>query len=209
MGNVEGPIGVVTGLQSEAGLARHLPNAIVLCLGPGPAKAREAAQRLVSRGAGALMSFGVAGGLDPALLSGDLVAAPTALALTLKAKAETITTVTDPALTPEDKAALFLTSGASAVDMETSAVKGVAEAHGLPFMMVRAICDTADDTIPQIALKGVSPDGAMRPVRVATGLLTRPQDLAALLQLGRQQKRAMAALKEAVACLDRAQSIDI
>lgn len=200
MGHVA-TLGIVTGLQVEADIARAVPNARVLCLGPGPIKALQAAEALVEQGVTTLMSFGIAGGLDPALEPGDLVAAPTDLARRVGARAETIATVTDPAITPQDKAALYARSRASAVDMETSAVRDVATAHNLPFQILRAICDTAGDSIPQIALKGVSPTGETRAARVAAGLLTRPQDLAALITLGKRQNAALAALRGAVKTL--------
>lgn len=198
VGDTPRPIGIVTGLQVEADIARGIPHSIVLCLGPGPSKALQAGEMLVERGARSLMSFGVAGGLDPALQAGDVIASPAKLAEAFGAKTSAITTVADPALTPEDKAVLFEKSEASAVDMESSAVEAAAAAASVPYYFIRAICDEAGDTIPQIALKGVSPDGRTRPIRVAAGLATRPQDLAALLHLGRQQKKALAALKRHV-----------
>lgn len=197
MGHVTAPLGVVTGLQVEADIARAIPGSIVLCLGPGPGQAHQAATQLVQRGARALMSFGVAGGLDPALAPGDLVCAPASLAKLLDAKGSSLTTVEVPALTPDEKSALHTQSGASAVDMESSSVAAVAQAHGLDFLCVRAICDTAGDTIPPLALKGVDALGNTRTVRVAAGLLARPQDLAALMTLGKRQKAALAALKAA------------
>lgn len=198
MGHVTRPIGVVTGLQVEADIARAIPDALVLCFGPGPAKAEQAAMALLRQGALSLMSFGIAGGLDPAFKAGDLVCSPATFAQALGASAGRIATVAEPALTRADKAALYQRSGACAVDMETSAVQGVAQAHGLPFLTLRAICDTAHDSIPRSALKGVSPDGAMQPMRVAGGLFARPQDLPALVKLGKRQKAALAALKFAV-----------
>ncbi|MEM7568758.1 MAG: nucleoside phosphorylase [Pseudomonadota bacterium] len=203
------PLGVITGLQVEARIAQDIPGALVMCLGPGPIKALQAAEALADQGAQALMSFGIAGGLDPALAAGDLVVSPQALGEPLGAKASTVATVTDPALTPEDKAALLQSSQAAAVDMETSAVQDAASARGLPFLCVRAICDEAGDTIPEIALKGVSPNGETRPVRVAAGLLTRPQDLGHLMTLGQRQKAALAALRRAVKALAYSRSSEI
>lgn len=199
MGHVVAPLGVVTGLQVEADIARAIPHSIVLCLGPGPRAAHNAATQLVQQGAQSLMSFGVAGGLDPALAPGDLVCTPESLAQRFAAKGSSITTVEAPALTPADKSALHAQSGASAVDMESGSVEAVAGAHGLEFYCIRAICDTAGDTIPPLALKGVDALGNTRAVRVAACLLTRPQDLAALLALGKCQKAALAALKLAAA----------
>jgi nucleoside phosphorylase len=145
------------------------------------------------------MSFGVAGGLDPALAPGDLVCTPESLAQRFAAKGSSITTVEAPALTPAEKSALRAQSNASAVDMESGSIEGVASAHGLAFYCVRAICDTAGDTIPPLALKGVDALGNTRAIRVAAGLVTRPQDLAALLTLGKRQKAALAALKAVAA----------
>ncbi|MGD1956815.1 MAG: hypothetical protein ACFBZ9_16585 [Sphingomonadales bacterium] len=195
-------VGIVTGLQLEAEIARGFQSADVLCLGPGPMKALQAAEHLVEKGATALMSFGIAGGLEPGLKAGDIIASPDALGAALSAKGHSIATIPDPAMTPQDKAALYKKSGACAVDMETSAVRDVAQAHGVPFLILRAICDEAGATIPDIALKGVSTDGKTQPVRVAAGLLTRPGDVPALIHLGKQQKKAVSALQNAVRMLE-------
>ena len=69
-------IGVITGLRSEAECLDVLagperPAAEVA--GANTVRARARASALVSRGCRALLSFGVAGGLDPALRAGDLV----------------------------------------------------------------------------------------------------------------------------------------
>ena len=48
----------------------------------------------------------------------------------------------------EDKAALFERTGAVAVDMESAAIAEVAEQHGLPFLAVRVVVDSAGDVLP-------------------------------------------------------------
>ena len=55
--------------------------------------------------------------------------------------------LTSPAVdgAPADKAALFRSTGAAAVDMESFAVAEVASAHRLPFIAVRVIVDRAAD----------------------------------------------------------------
>ena len=68
------PIGIVTGLQVEARLARRLSN-FVACTGGIPANVAPAAERLLASGAKCLMSFGIAGGLAPDLPPGTLIVA--------------------------------------------------------------------------------------------------------------------------------------
>lgn len=77
--------GIVAALRSEARCVPQRcspsqPDAAatrlsVLASGMGCVRAARAAQRLVSEGAGALLCFGVAGALDPALRCGDVVLA--------------------------------------------------------------------------------------------------------------------------------------
>ncbi len=74
-------LGVVTGLAFEARLIekafarRRSAMPRLACAGPGPERARAAAARLAAEGAQVLVSFGLCGGLDPALAAGDLVLA--------------------------------------------------------------------------------------------------------------------------------------
>ena len=62
---------IVAGMRAEAAL---LPRAArVVCTGGRAAQAYAEARRLLSEGAAGLLSFGIAGGLDPALAPGALV----------------------------------------------------------------------------------------------------------------------------------------
>src|SRR5581483_2441396 len=70
---VSGPrIAVVVGMRAEARLARRLGWPVVVG-GGSAAGAETAAQLAVSDGAAALVSFGLAGGLDPALRPGTIL----------------------------------------------------------------------------------------------------------------------------------------
>jgi hypothetical protein len=58
-------------MRAEAAL---LPRGVrVVCSGGRPGRAYDEARRLLGEGASALLSFGIAGGLDPALATGALV----------------------------------------------------------------------------------------------------------------------------------------
>jgi adenosylhomocysteine nucleosidase len=206
-------IGVVVGMRSEA---RIIPSGIpIACSGGRPAKARALAERLLDEGATGLMSFGVAGALGPALRPGDLLvatgvvvddhvfAAEQAWATRLlerlaQARPGLICGGQEVVATAAAKQALHARCGALAVDLESAAVAEACMAAGKPFAVLRAVADPAGRAIPALAMAGLGPDGETRPWAVAAGLLRRPQELPALLRLGGETGRALAALRAAV-----------
>jgi hypothetical protein len=103
--------------------------------------------------------------------------------------------------TPADKSAARRATGACAVDMESSAVAQVAAAHGVPFIAVRVIVDTACDGIPQ-TVAGASRAGKLRTGRLILGLLRSPLEIAPLLRLARRYRVALRSLR-AVASLGK------
>jgi adenosylhomocysteine nucleosidase len=212
-------IGVVTGLRAEARCLRGLDVAVA-CSGARPARARAEAARLIAEGAAGLVSFGLAGGLSPALASGDLVLADavvlpgggriaTDLAwrnrisarVEVAGRAPRQATVagSDRLLaTVAAKRALFEATGALAVDMESHAVAEAAHRAGLPFVVLRAIADPADQALPRAAMTALGASGEVRLLTVARALLERPGELPALLRLGRQSRRVLATLHQVV-----------
>ena len=152
--------GVVVGMSSEAAIARGLGCPVEIG-GGTPSGAEVAAERLVAKGARSLLSFGLAGGLDPAVRAGDIIV-PLAVIEGGDACA------TDPVMSEalggwfgglllagesivadiSAKRRLFVSSRACAVDLESGAVARVARRHGLPFAVLRAICDPATRALP-------------------------------------------------------------
>lgn len=208
--------GFVCGMQSEAVILRRaLKSAInplrILCFGPGQSKAREAALELAERGCTTLVSAGLAGGLDPALDAGDLVVAEHVcmpgrdawicdVEITDWLADRTgalhrggLWSVPDPVAGIEAKAALA-SQGWVAVDMESGSVANVAAEKGFRFACLRVIADTAADTIPPVALKGLDESGNRRIWPVLTGLMKSPGQLGALMALGRRSQAAHARL---------------
>jgi adenosylhomocysteine nucleosidase len=192
-------LGIVTGMPREAALLRDEP-ALVRCEGPGPERARAAAEALIAAGAEMLASFGVAGALDPRLKPGDLVVATAAIAEDgTRYEAEPrgfgirgpILTQAHPVARVAEKRRLFAATGALAVDMETAAVAAVAHRAGCSFVAVRAICDGADDALPHAAVAAMREDGRVN----ALAILARPQDWWGLFRLGRDYSRALSALR--------------
>jgi len=197
--------GLVTGLQAEARIAR--PLGAVAAGGGLPAGAAEAAERLAAQGVAALVSFGLCGGLDPALPPGAIVvprrvctahrhhATAANIAAALGGwSADRLWAGDAVVATAADKRALFAASGAVAVDLESGAVAAVAERHGLPFAVLRAVCDPAETTLPPAALLALDQAGAIGLWRVAASVIAAPGQLPALLRLARDAGRARAAL---------------
>ena len=164
----------------------------------------------------ALISFGLAGGLDPALPPGTLLVPATVLAGDGQWD-------TDPALaarlggptpgslfgngtilaTAAVKAALHARTGAVAVDLESAAVARAAARHGLPFAVLRAVCDPAGRDLPRAALAALDSEGRIGALRVAAAILARPGDIPALIALGRDAARARRALVTRVRVIGR------
>jgi adenosylhomocysteine nucleosidase len=211
-------LGIVVGLRAEARLARRLPGRVAIG-GGTRAGARQAAERLVAEGATALLSFGLAGGLDPALgagailtpglvLSGDerLVADARLIALLGGTPAGSLLDVMAVVADATAKRRLRRESGAAAVDLESGPVALAAEAHGLPFAVLRAICDPAQRTLPPAALAALDAGGGIAPWRVLASLARHPGQLPTLLALARDAAAARAALAAHLARLPGAQA---
>jgi hypothetical protein len=95
----------------------------------------------------------------------------------------------------EAKALAFRDTGAAGVDMESFAVASVARAHGLPFIVVRAILDTAGDAIPEALLRAAARGASASVARLLPELLLAPRDWLALARLARRLHRAQGALR--------------
>ena len=206
-------LGIVTGLKAEARIIERVagrdadlpwPNLGIAVSGASSRRAAELADRMLSRGADGLLSFGLAGGLDPSLKAGDIVIGDRVLApdgsdhgcehawgqaiMDLKSDipirvgniAGSEVAVTSRA----EKRTLHNSTGAIAVDMESHAVAAVAAKAGVSFMAIRAIADSASQQVPWCALSGVSASGSMRPISVLLRLLLQPWQLPTVIAFG-------------------------
>jgi len=210
-------IGIVVGLISEARIAQRAGWAVAV--GGGlPMGARRMAEGLVQDGATALISFGLAGGLDPSLEAGALVVPGAVLAqdrsfacdAELRRILEEGATQVDSLLAGEavvadaaEKARLWQQYGASAVDLESGVVAEVAEARGVPFAVLRAICDPAWRGLPRTAVEAVDQTGRVRPMKMAGMLARHPLDILGLIALGRDAARARRSLIRGAESLGR------
>lgn len=221
-------VGVVIALEAEAraltprklrlGMVEELDGGVrVHICGMGLAAASAAAQELADAGVTALAMYGVAGALDPALVSGALLcplevldqngeryATDTGWRRRLGARLgnlvlrdEALLTVRAPLLTPQSKADARRDFKAAAVDMESAAVADVARALGLPFLALRAIADSAQDSIPPPLAGAIDSWGRAQPLGMAAALLRHPTLIPRLPHLAATMNRASAALRRA------------
>lgn len=210
-------IAALTGLRAEARLLRRAAAGTSVMLdvavsGADPARAEQEAERLAHRSPRLLLSFGLAGGLDPALRSGDLVA-PREVVLpqggrlpvdpawhdTLRAAVASplsdasVAGVAAAVATADAKHDLALRSGAGIADMESHVLAVAARRHGLPVLVLRAVCDPAQQDVPEALLRLVDHRGRLR-LRLLPLLLRHP---AAAGRLAGQSRRAGRALGKA------------
>ncbi len=201
---------VVCGMDFEAKIAAAPGSEVVY--GLRGAALGAAIERKAGECAG-ILSFGVAGGLDPALAPGAVVIAtsvrdessgqsmpadPAWVRALMRALPQAVSGAlagSDTAVaTLADKAALHAASGALAVDMESHIAARIARRHGLPFAACRVVVDPATRAVPPLALAGMGSDGRTDVGAVMAGLLKSPWQLPALMRLGRDASAARGSL---------------
>lgn len=218
-------VGIVVALVSEAkALGSHsakpdciMPlsdGASLYVSGMGPKAARHAAEALVGAGATALAVFGVAGALSYQLRNGSLFcpervldeerhvyvadsAWRASMRRQLAAAEGSLLSVASPLLTYATKRAAHQHYSALAVDMESAAVAAVAQEHGLPFVVLRAIVDEVNDAIPEALNGSVDDWGRPRPLRLMASLCRKPALVSELPRLYSRMQRATQALRAA------------
>jgi adenosylhomocysteine nucleosidase len=209
------PVLIVTGLVQEARIAA-CPGMAVICSSSDPRQLRALLATLDPDSFRGVISFGVAGGLDPALRSGDIVVATEVLAgdaRWLAGLALNDELVARVALgrrrvvrgglagveqvigARAGKAALWSETGASAVDMESHIAAAYAEESGLPFAALRVISDPASRALPAIAMTAIKPNGDIDLRKVLRGVARNPMSLRALVSTGIDFNRALRSLR--------------
>ena len=209
------PVLIVTGLVQEARIAAG-PGMTVICSSSDPKQLRELLTVFDPKTIRGVISFGVAGGLDPSLKSGDVVVATEVLAgdtRWLAGLALNETMIARAALGRRRvvrgglagvekmiaasalKAALHLQTGAAAVDMESHIAAAYAAEAGLPFAALRVISDPADRALPALALSAIKPNGDIDLRKILRGVARNPTTLRALVSTGIDFNRALKSLR--------------
>jgi adenosylhomocysteine nucleosidase len=184
---------------------------LVAITGMGSSAALMGANALINAGATALASWGMAGGLDPSLGAGAILL-PTevlgpdgrihatesgwrnrlsaAVATHAAVRGGRLLTSAKAIGSVEDKAELFGSTGAAAVDMESAAIAEVAEQHRVPFIAVRVIVDGAGDVLPRAVTAAADNEGHLQIWRLIGALALAPNELAPLIRLAQRYRAA-------------------
>ena len=183
--------------------------------GMGPARTMRSGQMLLDAGATALLSWGSASALEPALHPGS-VALPREIIgidglriavsgdwherVRRRLMGELATHITPLAETPtvlaapEQKLNVARERGATAADMESAALARLAQRSGVPFLAVRAIADSCDMTLPAWLLETLDEFGRPHAADFCTGLFRHPGDIGSLMRLALAFRAATATL---------------
>jgi adenosylhomocysteine nucleosidase len=209
------PILIVTGLVQEARIAAG-PGMAVICSSSDPNQLRALLTTLDPTSIRGVISFGVAGGLDPSLKTGDVVVATEVMAgdtrwlagLSLtEAQIASIALgrrrvvrgllagVEELVAASACKAALHSETGAAAVDMESHIAAAYAAEAGIPFAALRVISDPAHRALPVVARKAIKPNGDLDLVRIMGSVVRNPRSLRALVSTGIDFNRALRSLR--------------
>lgn len=200
----------------------QLPHGRVICIqcGTGPERSLSAGRKLVAEGAEMLICAGMASGLDPSVTNAELLVTQNVilahedaplpipvdedlldLGVLLELINVKVTAFSQPLLTTPTplfnmvkRMLWFERSGAVATDMESAGVALAAMEAKLPFLAIRAICDTvkrpiSDDVLAACAASGTSMFSLLRSV------VRHPSLLSDLWKTGRDYSRAMETLK--------------
>lgn len=191
---------------------------VLAVTGDGERNARRGIEAaLVSFRPSRLLMIGVAGALTPDLGIGDVIAArrvvevggesrsPSSELVTRAVQAGiqpgTVVTTGRLAATAEAKARLAAHPGIDSpavVDLESAFYAQAADEAGVPWLVLRAVSDTATESLPTFLERCRDKDGAVRRGRVVLGALVRPWTLPTLVRLGRTVGRCSEALAEVI-----------
>lgn len=163
----------------------------------------------MERGATALVSFGIAGGLSRNLPPGTLLVADRVVTDTdrypanadwaemLGARAGAVYGGTVIVSNVAEKARLGVATGALAVDLESGPVACIAAEASIPFIALRAIADPAWHGLPPAALIPLNAEGRPRLGPVLASITKRPGQIPGLIVTALETRAALNALLRA------------
>ena len=213
-----GDVILVTGLNREADQVSG--DGIRKVVGGGDPLALAAKLADLAGGAAGIISFGMAGALDPSLRLGDWVIGQTlsgicdaqcdpawvaALARCLPdARIGPCFADGQMIATADGKRTLASRHHAIAVDMESHIAARAAAEAGLPFAILRCISDEAAANLPPAIAVSMAAGGGLAPGAILGSLLKQPGQIPALIRSTTGFARAIATLRPtAQACAPR------
>jgi adenosylhomocysteine nucleosidase len=213
-------VAAVTGMEAEAQVARRA-GIEALPSGGVPTQTQAIAERFLAEGVELLLSFGIAGALAPSLVPGSLLLPHVVIddagnrypvdAHWHEKTCQVLSQLNGLSIEKGDlfgsresiakiaqKASLFQQKQSIAVDLESHIVARVAARSGTPFLVLRAIADSASRALPPAAVVGLGPDGKPALGRVLLSVARDPRQIPALIRLARDTNMALTALGSAL-----------
>ena len=176
-------------------------DAVLLCGGIGYEAGKRATEAIIEYAKpSVLIATGLAGGLKPewtlgrTMVAAEVVDEATGRRFKTTYGEGTVVSSREIARAAK-KRELALRFGADLVDMEGAAVAEVAEAHGLPFLVVKAVSDEMDFELPPLQ-EFVDAEGRFQGARFGFWAAWHPQWWPAIAQLKKRSDVAAAALAE-------------
>jgi adenosylhomocysteine nucleosidase len=190
--------------QSPGGVVVYTDGrAVVACAGMGAARVELAVQAaMATLPLTSLISAGLAGACDPALRVGEVVRAGLVIDSRTgerfeDARYQQALVTADTIASVHDKECLLRLYGAAAVDMEAAAVGRLALKYGLTFGAIKAISDEAGFEVEGLS-QFATPEGQFREAAFALHAALRPAIWGKVIALGRNSRKALAALTNAM-----------
>ena len=200
----------------KVGLPVEIQKGIYLCLsGIGHEPALSASKKLLALKVDGLVSWGVAGAIDESLNSGELILPETIISndkrylissdwlnrvtnffqqSTYPSASGNIASSKEICASVTDKELLLKKTGALAVDMESAAIAEIATAHGLDFLVIRAISDKANTAIPEAVLNHTDNLGQPRILKFMLSCLLKPAQIKEIFVLAAGYKMGLKSL---------------
>jgi adenosylhomocysteine nucleosidase len=173
--------------------------AVLVCGGIGAEAARRACEAVIKLyQPGLLISAGFAGALDPGLEVGRMLTPRLVIDANDGSRTEAgsgsgVLVSFNAVADARQKLKLGKAYRADAVDMEAAAVAHGADAHGIPFVAVKAISDEAGFEMPLLD-KFIAPDGQFQAGRFAMFAAVRPWLWPGVIRLRANTQKASSAL---------------
>jgi adenosylhomocysteine nucleosidase len=143
-----------------------------------------------------VLTCGFAGGLNPELPTGTVIFSTdegfslSPALLEAGARPASFHCSDRIATSAEEKQKLWQSTGADAVEMESSVIRAACREHGIPSATVRVISDSASEDLPLDFNRLMDAEQTLSYGRLALALAVSPGKIGALLRLQRTTKRA-------------------
>ena len=212
-------IGFITGIKKEANILQKIADKAeseIIWVGNKRGSAYTQANTLAKNGCKILISFGFAGALDPELSAGDLVIPKSVtdeegniftndykmhqklsshlsnkLKITVGKLFGSETIIWD----ADEKNRLFNQYNTKIVDMESLGVAQAAAENDCYFLIVRAVSDTAYQSLPKESLKSINLNNDIKIINILIDLAKNLDELPSLFRLAQNSRKAHICLR--------------